>query len=111
LHPHLKRQLRRAGYPLELDASVDARQRNLFEQIDAAYVANDEDQTLNERATDLASSEMAALQAALSAERDALESRVAERTDELIAAEQRVLRLLRMSSDWYWECDAQFRLA
>ncbi len=109
-HPYLKRQLRRAGFEPEAADATDPRLRALLEQIDAAYVANDEDQALSEHATQLASRDMAALQAALSAERDALETRVAQRTDELRASEQRVLRLLRMSSDWYWECDAHFRL-
>ncbi|TAG02939.1 MAG: EAL domain-containing protein [Betaproteobacteria bacterium] len=109
-HPHLKTQLRRAGYLTEPDTTVDLRLSSLLTQIDAAYVASDSDQAFNERATGLASREMAALQAALSAERDTLESRVAQRTDELLASERRLLRLLRMSSDWYWECDPKFHL-
>jgi diguanylate cyclase (GGDEF)-like protein/PAS domain S-box-containing protein len=109
-HPLLERQLRRARLQVVPDDPMQQGWIDLLNQIDQAYRDGDADAALSERANELASNEMRALQVALSAERDALESRVAERTRELRSSEQRTLRLLRMSADWFWESDANLRL-
>ena len=109
LHSLLRRQLRRLGLDPEAlpDPAAGAPEawRELLRHVSRAYEENDQQRYLLERSQDLASSEMAALNAALRAERDLLDDRVRERTEALRLSEARLESLLSLSADWIWEQD------
>jgi diguanylate cyclase (GGDEF)-like protein/PAS domain S-box-containing protein len=108
-HPLLKRQLRKLGLDADAPPPVGAAWARLVERVSRAYTEADQDRYLLERSQQIASAEMAELNAALQAERDLLESRVRERTDALRLSEQRLASLVSLSSDWIWEQDEQLR--
>jgi diguanylate cyclase (GGDEF)-like protein/PAS domain S-box-containing protein len=109
LHALLRRQLRRLGLDPDAlqDPATGAREawRELLRHVSHAYEENDQQRYLLERSQELASSEMAALNAALRAERDALDERVRLRTEALRVSEARLTSLLSLSADWIWEQD------
>src|SRR5258705_3684160 len=108
LHALLRRQLKR----LDLDPEVlpdTAGWSELLQRVSRAYDEHDQESYLLERSQDLASQEMAALYATVRADRDQLESRVRERTEELRLSESRLSSLLSLSADWIWEQDANLQ--
>jgi diguanylate cyclase (GGDEF)-like protein/PAS domain S-box-containing protein len=113
LHPQLLRQLRRAG--LLPDGSpapgheLAVALPTLLQRVARAYEDFDQERYLMSRSQDLASQEMAGLNAALRAERDRLETRVQERTAELQLSQARLSSLLSLSADWIWEQDEALR--
>jgi diguanylate cyclase (GGDEF)-like protein/PAS domain S-box-containing protein len=107
LHPLLRRQLRRLA--LDPDAAAAEPWQALLAHVSRAYAEHDQERQLLERSQDLASQEMAALYATVRADRDLLESRVAERTAALQLSEGRLSSLLSLSADWIWEQDADLR--
>jgi diguanylate cyclase (GGDEF)-like protein/PAS domain S-box-containing protein len=109
LHPLLQRQLRRLalrGDALPADPGAWA---ELLARVSRAYTEAEQDRYLLERSQEVASREMAELNAALQAERDRLESRVRERTEALCLSEGRLSSLVSLSSDWIWEQDEELR--
>ena len=107
-HALLARQLKRLG--LDASAPPDAAGwQALLERVSRVYEEHDKERYLVQRSQDLASEEMAALYAALRAERDQLDSRVRERTEALRLSESRLSSLLSLSADWIWEQDAELR--
>ena len=108
LHTQLLGQLER----LCLDhASVpdEASWADLLEHISRTYHDADVDRSVSERSQEMVSREMESLYRELASERDLLESRVAERTRALVESEARFRALTRLSSDWFWEQDTNFR--
>src|SRR6516225_7721632 len=110
LHALLQRQLKRLGFapdgPLPPEAQ---RWSELLGRVSRAYDEHDQERYLLERSQDLASSEMTELYATLRDERDALNSRVRERTEALRISEGRLASLLSLSADWIWEQDEELR--
>jgi diguanylate cyclase (GGDEF)-like protein/PAS domain S-box-containing protein len=109
LHPLLKRQLKRLGLDFDADAPSAELCRELARRVSRAYEEHDQERYLLERSQDLASKEMALLDATVRADRDLLDSRVRERTEALRLSEGRLSSLLSLSADWIWEQDADFR--
>jgi diguanylate cyclase (GGDEF)-like protein/PAS domain S-box-containing protein len=109
IHPLLLRQLRR----LALDAAAPPPDAvawtRLLKRVSRAYAEAEQDRYLLERSQEIASGEMAELNAALQAERDQLETRVRERTDALRLSQGRLSSLVSLSSDWIWEQDDELR--
>ena len=107
----LKRQLKRLGLGLEIEAGApDAEQwRELLRRVSRAYEEHDQERYLLERSQDLASQEMATLYATMRADRDLLDRRVRERTEALHVSEGRLSSLLSLSADWIWEQDSELR--
>ena len=108
LHPFLLRQLKKLGIS-PAQPVADKSWQQLLLRISRAYHEADQDRYLMERSQDLASTEMAALYQALLAERNLLEQRVKDRTLALGQSEARLRSLLTLSSDWFWEQDAELR--
>jgi diguanylate cyclase (GGDEF)-like protein/PAS domain S-box-containing protein len=69
----------------------------------------DAERELTERSMEVAAREMQTLYEMLSQERDSLEARVADRTSEVANSEARFRALTTLSSDWFWEQDADFK--
>ena len=109
IHPLLLRQLRRLALDAHAPPPDAAAWARLLERVSRAYTEADQDRYLLERSQQIASAEMAELNAALQAERDLLESRVRERTDALRLSQQRLSSLVSLSSDWIWEQDEELR--
>ncbi len=108
LHPFLLRQLKKLGIGLDSAPSSPV-WHDLLLRISRAYHEADQDRYLMERSQDLASNEMMALYQALLAERNQLEQRVRQRTEDLARSEARLKSLLSLSSDWFWEQDQELR--
>ena len=116
MHRLLKRQIGRLG--LSADAPPDAEHwRRLLERVSAYYHQSDEARQLSERSLEIASREMRDLYDSEHSANAQLERRVRERTSELQQAElaareseARFRSLTELSSDWFWEQDADFRL-
>jgi diguanylate cyclase (GGDEF)-like protein/PAS domain S-box-containing protein len=81
----------------------------LLDKISVTYNDADAERDLTERSMEVASREMQTLYEMLSQERDSLEARVLERTDELASSEARFRALTTLSSDWFWEQDSDYR--
>ena len=109
IHPLLLRQLRRLGLDAATAPADAAAWSRLIERVGRAYTQAEQDRYLLERSQDIASAEMAELYQALQAERDRLESRVRERTEELQVSQARLASLVSLSSDWIWEQDEQLQ--
>jgi diguanylate cyclase (GGDEF)-like protein/PAS domain S-box-containing protein len=111
LHPQLQRQLRRCGLQADGRAAPGGDPAvalaALLPRVSGSYADIEQERYLLQRSQDLASREMAALNAELRAERDGLERRVAERTAELELSQARLTSLLSLSADWIWEQDEQ----
>ena len=108
LHDLLVRQLKRLS--LSTDCPPDGAQwQQLLERIHQAYVDADADRSIADRSQEIVSREMQELYQQLERERGLLETRVAERTRALADSEARFRALTRLSSDWFWEQDAQYR--
>jgi len=115
MHRLLKRQIERLG--LSAETLPDAEQwRRLLERINAYYHQSDDARQLSERSMEIASREMRELYDSEHSVNAELERRVRERTVELQQAElaareseARFRSLTELSSDWYWEQDADFR--
>ncbi len=92
MHPLLLRQLRKLG--LTVGGVPDAAQfADLLSRVSRAYVDMDQDRYLMERSENLASQELVVLNQALQASQD------------------RLAKLLSLSSDWVWEQDFQGRFS
>ena len=109
LHPLLLRQLRRLSLGPDRPPADAAAWVRMLERVSRAYTEAEQDRYLLERSQQIASAEMAELNAALQAERDLLDTRVRERTDALQLSQQRLASLVSLSSDWIWEQDAELR--
>ena len=107
-HPFLLRQLKKLGIEQQ-DVPCAPLWHDLLERVSRAYHEADQDRYLMERSQDLASNEMMALYQALLAERNQLEQRVKQRTEDLARSEARLSSLLSLSSDWFWEQDKELR--
>ena len=108
LHELLRRQLDRMS--LTPDAPPDPEQWHaLLEHISRTYSDADADRAIAERSQEVVSREMDSLYAQLAEDRRLLETRVAERTEALARSEERFRALTRLSSDWFWEQDAEHR--
>ena len=107
-HPFLLRQLKKLGIEQD-DVPCTPLWHDLLERVSRAYHEADQDRYLMERSQDLASNEMMALYQALLAERNQLEQRVKQRTQDLARSEARLSSLLSLSSDWFWEQDKELR--
>jgi diguanylate cyclase (GGDEF)-like protein/PAS domain S-box-containing protein len=81
----------------------------LLDYISTTYNDVDAERELTERSMEVAAREMQTLYEMLSQERDGLEARVRDRTAELVSSEARFRALTTLSSDWFWEQDAEFR--
>lgn len=108
LHPLLLRQLKRLSIDVETPPAA-ACWSELLQRVSRAYDEHEQESRLLERSQDLASQEMATLYATLRADKDQLESRVRERTEELRLSESRLSSLLSLSTDWIWEQDADLK--
>ncbi len=109
LHPLLNRQLRRLNIDVAHGPQAGA-WLDLLRRVSDAYREHDQERQLLERSQALASQEMATLYATVSADRDALDDRVRERTEALRLSEARLSSLLSLSADWIWEQDAEMRM-
>jgi diguanylate cyclase (GGDEF)-like protein/PAS domain S-box-containing protein len=81
----------------------------LLDYISTTYNDVDAERELTERSMEVAAREMQTLYEMLSQERDSLEARVADRTSEVANSEARFRALTTLSSDWFWEQDADFK--
>jgi diguanylate cyclase (GGDEF)-like protein/PAS domain S-box-containing protein len=81
----------------------------LLDVISSTYNNADTERELTERTMEVAAREMQTLYEMLSHERDGLEERVLIRTAELATSESRFRALTTLSTDWFWEQDADFR--
>jgi PAS domain S-box-containing protein len=81
----------------------------LLDCISATYNDVDAERELTERSMEVAAREMQTLYEMLSQERDSLEARVADRTSAVASSEARFRALTTLSSDWFWEQDADFK--
>jgi diguanylate cyclase (GGDEF)-like protein/PAS domain S-box-containing protein len=109
LHPLLLRQLRRVGIDAGAGPPDGSSWRELLQRVSRAYEEHDQESYLLDRSQALASEEMTALHAALRAERDLLETRVREHTEDLRLSEGRLASLLSLSADWIWEQDVDLK--
>jgi diguanylate cyclase (GGDEF)-like protein/PAS domain S-box-containing protein len=109
VHALLARQLKRLGLDVLAPPRDSASWQQLLQRISRAYDGNDQERYLLSRSQELASQEMAQLNASLQHERDQLDARVSERTAALQTSEQRLQSLLSLSADWIWEQDAELR--
>jgi diguanylate cyclase (GGDEF)-like protein/PAS domain S-box-containing protein len=115
MHRLLTRQIERLG--LTTEAPPDAGQwRQVLERVSASYTQSDEARQIAGHAIEIASREMRELHDRDRTHNEQLEQRVRERTAELEEAElaareseARFRSLTELSSDWYWEQDAEFR--
>ena len=108
LHNLLLRQLRRLG--LEIDeAPTPPAWPEFLAKVSGSYGDADQERYLSQRSLEISSAEMEELYEALEKERDILETRVKERTAELQKSEGRFRSLTSLSSDWFWEQDANLR--
>jgi diguanylate cyclase (GGDEF)-like protein/PAS domain S-box-containing protein len=108
LHNLLLRQLRRLG--LETEQAPDAAVwREFLVKVSRSYGDADQERYLSQRSLEISSAEMQELYEALEKERDTLGRRVKEHTAELQKSERRFRSLTSLSSDWFWEQDAELR--
>ena len=115
MHRLLRRQIERLG--LTPDSPPDPAQwRQVLERVSASYSQSDEARQIAGHAMEIASREMRELHDRDQSHNEQLEQRVRERTAKLEAAElvareneERFRSLTELSSDWYWEQDADFR--
>jgi diguanylate cyclase (GGDEF)-like protein/PAS domain S-box-containing protein len=108
LHNLLSRQLRRLGLETDQAPSTSA-WREFLTKVSQSYAGVDQERYLSQRSLEISSAEMQELFEALEKERDILETRVDERTAELQKSEGRFRSLTSLSSDWFWEQDAELR--
>jgi diguanylate cyclase (GGDEF)-like protein/PAS domain S-box-containing protein len=83
--------------------------QELLDCVSTTYNDVDAEREMTERSMEVAAREMQTLYEMLSQERDSLEQRVLNRTSELASSESRFRALTTLSSDWFWEQDAEFR--
>ena len=108
LHNILVRQLRRLG--LETGRAPAAQSWTEFlARVGQSYGEADQERYLSQRSLEISSAEMQELYETLQKERDILETRIKERTAELQRSEGRFRSLTSLSSDWFWEQDADLR--
>jgi diguanylate cyclase (GGDEF)-like protein/PAS domain S-box-containing protein len=81
----------------------------LLEVVSTIYDEIDTERELTKHAMEVATAEMQSLYEMLSQERDSLEQHILSRTAELAASEARFRALTTLSTDWFWEQDADFR--
>lgn len=91
LHPLLDRQLRRVGLDPQAHAEAIPALRKLLDRVSRAYADSDQDRYVLDRSQDIASREMAHLNA------------------ELTASQARLASLVSLSADWVWEQDERLR--
>lgn len=108
LHNLLLRQLRRLGIGAD-ESPTTPIWREFLARVSESYSDADQERYLSQRSLEISSAEMQELYEALQKERDALETRVDERTADLRQSEGRFRSLTSLSSDWFWEQDAEFR--
>jgi diguanylate cyclase (GGDEF)-like protein/PAS domain S-box-containing protein len=82
---------------------------DILDCVSITYNDAQAERALTERSMEVAAREMHTLYEMLSQERDSLEERVLHRTAELVSSEARFRALTTLSSDWFWEQDADFR--
>jgi diguanylate cyclase (GGDEF)-like protein/PAS domain S-box-containing protein len=108
LNRHLVRQISRLGASPSMPPK-SADWLALLDVISSTYNNADAERELTERTMEVAAREMQTLYEMLSQERDSLEERVLTRTAELATSESRFRALTTLSTDWFWEQDADFR--
>ncbi len=108
LNKLLVRQISQLGASPSTPPLPDAWQE-LLDCVSTTYNDRDAERELTERSMEVAAREMQTLYEMLSQERDSLEERVLNRTSELASSESRFRALTTLSSDWFWEQDADFR--
>src|SRR5262249_35328362 len=115
MHRLLKRQIERLGLDAEAPPSASL-WRRLLERVSTYYQQSDEARQMSERSLEIASREMRELYDSEHSANEELERRVRSRTAELEKAElaareskARFRSLAALSSDWYWEQDAELR--
>lgn len=108
LHNLLLRQLRRLGVETDGAPAAPAWQ-GFLGKVSQSYGDADQERYLSQRSLEISSAEMQELYDTLEKERDVLETRIKERTAELQKSEDRFRSLTSLSSDWFWEQDAEFR--
>ena len=97
LHHLLRRQARRAGVDIEC---LPPQVALLLQRVSAAYHDNDDYRALMNRANELSSQEMTALNARIQAANDGLEEEVQRRTHELLQAKEAADASLRIKSEF-----------
>lgn len=91
LHPLLDRQLRRVGLDPQAHGKAIPALSKLLDRVSRAYADSDQDRYVLDRSQDIASREMAHLNA------------------ELTASQARLASLVSLSADWVWEQDESLR--
>jgi diguanylate cyclase (GGDEF)-like protein/PAS domain S-box-containing protein len=104
----LLRQLRRLGLETG-QAPVAHAWTEFLARVSQSYVQADQERYLSQRSLEISSAEMQELYETLQKERDILETRIKQRTAELQRSEGRFRSLTSLSSDWFWEQDADLR--
>ncbi len=115
MNPLLKRQINRLGLTADAAPNLEA-WRQFLEKVAESYQQTDQARVLAERSMDISSREMRVLDEKLRRTNEELEDRVLERTNKMRQAEAiareneaRFRSLTALSSDWYWEQDAELR--